>query len=110
VLEKKIKNRRRGPDAIVKAISFLSGLSWLVILGIFITFSMAKPGIKTGAAMDTSVLRYAFYLMILQALLCGFGLAVNTSRLKRRSDKLNLSLIIFGVLSILGIIFYAIFV
>ncbi|HOO71197.1 MAG TPA: hypothetical protein PK926_05495 [Spirochaetota bacterium] len=114
--EGKIRNRRKGPDILVKTINNIAILSWIVIFGIFITFSIAKPrlmGVAPGhtsslGGWDTTFIQFAFYLMIVQAFLCAFGLAINANRLKRKTDRLNKSLIIFGCLSILGIMIYII--
>ncbi len=41
--EGKVQNRRRGPDALARAIQFFSILSWLFIFLLLIFFSLAKP-------------------------------------------------------------------
>ncbi len=114
--EGKTKNRRRGPDVLVKSINTIAILSWMVIFAIFITFSIAKPrlmGVAPGhssnvGGWDSTFLQFSFYLMIVQAMLCAFGLAINANRLKRKTDTLNKSLIVFGCLSLLGIVVYAV--
>jgi hypothetical protein len=112
----KINNRRIGPDTVIKAIKGIAGFSWILVIIIFIVFSIAKPGFKvkmiggSGGGFNESILKYAFYLMIFQALLCSLGIIINTTRLKRKSDKLYISLIILGGLSILGIVAYLIYI
>ena len=109
-------NRRSGPDSVIKAIKGIVGFSWILVLIIFIVFSIAKPGVdgmRIGGRIirgaNESVLKYAFYLMIFQTLLCSLGIIINTTRLKRKTDKLYLSLIILGALSVIGIITYLIY-
>ena len=114
--EGKIKNRRRGPDILVKTINNLAVVSWIVIFGMFIMFSIAKPRVMgvapghraTTGGWNTEFLDFAFYLMVVQALLCAFGLAINANRLRRKTDTLNKSLIIFGIMSVIGILLYVI--
>jgi hypothetical protein len=119
VAEGKIKNRRRGPDILIKTINGIAIISWIVIFGIFITFSLAKPSTWRGVGLsgggmagsyNPGYLQFSFYLMVMQLLLCAMGLAINANRLRRKTDGLNKSLIFFGFVSLLGIIIYIILV
>ena len=115
----KIVNRRRGPDRLVKAISVISGLAWLIIFIVFILISYAKPkmetlfdrkyGITLSQEWDKTMLRYAIVLLGLIMIVCFSGIVINMSRHHRRTDRYNKSLIFFGVGSLLGIIIYLIF-
>ena len=112
----KIKNRRRGPDTVSKAISWISGTSWIMIFIIFIMISMAKPRMETmfdrfsnspiNQAWDASLINFAFFLMLFQLGICIFGLFLNSLRMKRKTDRYSGSLIFFTVVSFLGIIIY----
>ncbi len=109
----KIKNRRRGPDTIIKAIKFFTILSWIVIIVTLVVWAIVKTKAGSGRLLtgtSTEVLKYIFYMLILQALLCGLGLAISATRMKRKSDKLNLSLLFFEIISIIGIIMYIIYI
>jgi len=112
--EKKL-NQRKGPDFIVKTIQNISFISWFIFFIVFIVFSLAKPkvqgfdremGMITGQVWDKTILDKALYLMIFQIFLSGIGLTINTTRMKRKSDKLNKSLVLFGVFSLIGIFFF----
>ncbi len=115
-MAKKVKNRRRGPDTVVKAINWISGGSWLLIFLIFIMVSMAKPRMETmfdrfnnspvGGAWDSSLISFAFILLLFQLGLCIFGLFLNSMRMKRKSDRYNGTLIFFTLVSFIGIIVY----
>ena len=50
--------------------------------------------------------RYVFYMMIGGLFVSGFGLAVNIRRKRRRDDEIYLSLVLVGIISLAGIIFY----
>jgi hypothetical protein len=112
----KINNRRIGPDSVIKAIKGIVGFSWILVIIIFIMFSFAEPGFEvkmigsSSKGFDRSILKYAFYLMIFQALFCSLGIIINTTRLKRKSDKLYLSLILLGSISVIGIVLYLIYI
>jgi len=117
VAEKKIRNRRRGPDILIKTINGFAVISWVIIFGIFITFSLAKPSTWRGVgltggggpgAYNPGYMQFAFYLMVIQLLLCAAGLAIKANRIKRKTDSLNKSLIFFGCFSLIGIIIYII--
>ena len=110
---KKIKNRRKGPDAVIHAIKIFSGFAWFISLAIFITFTMAKPrfdGMTLGGSsvggVDKTALQIGFYLMIMQALLCAVGIFVSMSRMKRKTDRMSLSLVAFEALAIMSILGY----
>lgn len=112
------KNRRKGPDALVKAINYLAAFSWVIIFVVIIVFSLAKPriqGIKPGhsvvstGAWDSSLLEISLYLMVLQVIFAIAGLLINSNRMKRKGDQYNTSLIVSGSLAVFGLMIYAVF-
>jgi hypothetical protein len=52
---------------------------------------------------DLGLVRAAFFLMTIIILLCTTGFIINSKRHHRKDDRYNLSLIIMGCLSLLGI-------
>jgi hypothetical protein len=118
-MDKSLKKRRRGPDLLVKSIQYFATISWVLILMLFIAFSVAKPRMETffdrfassplSGSWDKTFMNYALYLMILLFIICTFGLLINSNRHKRKSDSYNLSLVVFEIMSVLGIIIYLVF-
>ncbi len=112
------KNRRKGPDVLMKSINYLAVFSWVIIFIVIIIFSLAKPriqGIKPGhsvvstGAWDSSLLEITAYLMVLQIMFSVVGLLINSNRMKRKEDQYNTSLIVSGILAIFGLLLYASF-
>ncbi len=108
----KIRNRRRGPDFVIKCINFTALVCWILIFFIFVMVSMSKPpagsymGKSLGKNWDMEVLQYGFYLMFPLMIMGVVGLIINATRHQRKTDTFNKSLIISLVLSIFGIIIY----
>jgi hypothetical protein len=111
--------RRKGPDQLLKIISYFSRTTWILILIAFIIFTYAQPrtptmferksGMMGNQTWDKTFLGYIAIALALTAIVCFTGLAVNSIRHRRRSDNYNRSLLIFGVGSVIGIIAYFIF-
>ena len=115
--EGKKKNKRRGPDFIVKCIQGSALVSWIIIFVILIVFSMAKPrfqgfgrnfAVVGGGGWDTALVGSIFYILIFQLVLCIVGLVISTTRMRRKSDRYNKSLIIMGILSVIGIAIFTV--
>ncbi len=110
----KAANRRRGPDTMTKAIGIFAGISWLLVLLVFILKTYAKPrmadmfvksyGISLKQTMDTSLQMYANIALVLVIAVCFIGIIINMSRHKRKSDRFSKSLIFFGVGSLLWLV------
>ncbi len=109
----KIKNRRRGPDFLIKCINYTAAVIWILIFVVFIIVSVAKPpaGSYMGQSAysrtwDTGLVQYAFYLMFPILIMCTVGLLVNSTRHQRKSDTYNKTLVVSFVLSLIGIILF----
>ena len=107
---KKIKNRRKGPDSIVKMITFFSVFTWLVIIAALIIYNMANP--KMGSY---STIRSTFFdagnaaivikmLLFVNIILGVWGIIANTMRNRRKTDRFHTSLIISAAVSLVGFI------
>ncbi len=109
----KIKDRRRGPDAVTRGINYTAIISWIILIVIFLMVSLSKPGmvfnpksgLNVGGTWDMKLLRYALYMVFPLFILSIIGLISNASRHKRKSDRFNKTLIINLFLS-LGCIIY----
>ena len=111
----KIKNRRRGPDFLIRCINIAAIVCWIFIFAIFIIVSLSKPpagsymGQSLGKTWDKELLNYAFYMMFPLLIICVIGLLINTTRHQRKTDTYNKSLIVSLVLSFIGIIWFLFF-
>jgi hypothetical protein len=95
-----IKNRRRGPDTMVKMITAFNMLSWLII-GIAIILYITVNPIRNsdyfnqgGGARGGIAIIGAKLLLFFNVILCIWGMVVNMMRNKRKSDRFRVSLII----------------
>ncbi|MBN1497644.1 MAG: hypothetical protein JXA07_12790 [Spirochaetes bacterium] len=106
-----IKNRRRGPDMMVKMITAFSAFSWLIIIIAFGIVQMANPSLGTYDSVRTTILRFesgiiiAKALLFLNVLLCIWGMFINMARNKRKTDRFRISLLISCLVSLGGFIF-----
>ncbi|MCU0844749.1 MAG: hypothetical protein MUC76_07470 [Spirochaetes bacterium] len=106
--DEKKKIRRHGADGVVKAINGMVIISWGVFLVAFMIVSISGSSgggqsygtVRTGGKALTG---WAIALMVVQFILCVTGLAVQSSRMKRKSDRFSMSLIVFALLSIVGL-------
>lgn len=105
---KKIKNRRKGPDSIVKMITFFSVLTWIIIIAALIIYNMANP--KMGSY---HTVRSTFFdpgnagvviklLLFVNIILGVWGIIANTMRNKRKTDRFHISLVISAAISLIG--------
>ncbi len=111
----KIMNRRRGPDTLKKAISIFAGISWLLVLLALIFNTYAKPSSDSlfgkryslmGQSSSTSLLSMLSNVtLVLVIFVCFIGFMINLTRHKRKSDRYSGSLIFFGVVSIIWLIY-----
>ena len=108
--EEKKKLRRRGADSVVRAINVMEIISWVVFLVAFMMVSISGSGggrsygaVRPGGS---SLSTWAIVLMAVQFILSLTGLVVQSSRMKRKSDRYSKSLIIFALLSIVGMVFF----
>ncbi|MBN2038588.1 MAG: hypothetical protein JW864_01005 [Spirochaetes bacterium] len=114
----KKQNRRRGPDTLVKSINVLAGVTWFLILVVFILITFAKPRVETffdrqynislGGGWDKTIISYAVILLFILVMICFIGIIININRHKRKTDKYNKSLIWFGIISLIGMIYFLI--
>jgi hypothetical protein len=105
-----MKNRRLGPDTIMNIITGISIVSWVILGAIFVMLAVGNPtssgmavarAVK-GAGQWTSNAIYG--LLVFLVILSISGVLFNMLRLKRKSDKMRLTPIFSGILSIAGLI------
>lgn len=121
-MEEKIVDRRTHPDTLVKingsiAVFFrgfiiaVSIFSWILIASIFIFSQVAKFSkehfdMQVPVDMWKYLFRYVLFIMVLLFVMCVIGLVLEFFRHHRKTDKYDKVFIVFGILSIIGIIAY----
>ena len=110
-----MKEKRIGPDTVMNMISGISVVSWITLGVIFLiiavanptssALSVSRPGLKGAGQWTTTVI---YVLLIFLLLLSVSGVLFNVTRLKRKSDKLRISIIISGVFSVIGLVIMSI--
>ena len=108
--------RRRGPDVVVKAVWWIVGISWALIITAIVFIDQAKPDSETffDRLLEVSVrkyweedlVQYAFYVLLLNLSVCIFGFVLNALRQKRKTDKISKSIIVLAVVTLSGILWY----
>jgi len=106
-----MKNRRLGPDTIMNLISGISIVSWVILGVIFIMLALKNPtssgmaaargGLKGGGQWTGDAI---YALLIFLVILSVSGILFNTLRMKRKSDKLRLTPVFSGILSIVALV------
>lgn len=106
-----MKEKRMGPDTVMNIISVISVVSWVILGVIFIVLAIgnptssgmaaSRPGLK-GAGNWTITIIYG--LLVFLVFLSVSGILFNAIRLKRKSDKMRLTPVFSGILSIIGLI------
>jgi formate hydrogenlyase subunit 3/multisubunit Na+/H+ antiporter MnhD subunit len=107
-------DRRQGQDPLVKALTFTVVFSFSLIFLIFILLLMPKTSdqimffrkynLNPDRPWEESFLNYAFVLLIIQLFISSTGVVLNIIRGKRRNDKFHYSLMVFIIISLIGII------
>lgn len=109
-------DRRRGPDFWVRILAWLGGISWLLMFAAMFIIDRAKPesekilsrvsGAEVSTTWDQTLLGYLFYLVIFGVCISTVGIMINSKRYRRDEDRFRLTLIVLGMLSIIGIAIY----
>jgi len=115
-LKRTFVERRKGPDAVVKAVWWIVGASWLLIIAAITVTDQAKPGsesffdrlfkVTVRDYWDEQLLRNAFFVLLINLAVCIIGFVLNLLRHKRKTDKISKSIIVLGVVTLAGIVWY----
>lgn len=95
----------------VKMITAFSVFSWIIIIVAFAIFQMANPSAGSYNSVRNSLLKFengiiiAKVLLFLNVLVCIWGMFINMTRNKRKTDRFRISLIVSCVVSLAGFIF-----
>jgi len=115
-MKKVFTERRRGPDVVVKAVWWIAGISWALIITAIMFTGQAKPKsvsffdrlleVSVRNYWDEDLLRYAFYILLLNLAACIIGFILNLLRQKRKTDRISKSIIVLSVITLSGILWY----
>jgi len=115
-MAKKGMNERTRSDFVVKLKNVSAVLSWFLGFGIFVLLGFARPPVRGffdrqyditfQQSWNMMLVQYAYFLMYPLVLICIIGLIANASRHKRKYDTYSASLIVLGLLGILGIVYF----
>jgi len=115
---KKVVDRRRGPDILVKWVRWTGLFAWIIVIIIYVLITSAKPDVENFVdkflnvqlrkTWDITLMHYAFGLMVALFILCLCTLFINAKRQRRKEDKYSFSIILLGVSSVIGIVYYLI--
>ncbi len=108
--------RRKGPDLWVKLLGWLAIVGWFLMFMVLFIIDRAKPeyenmftkaaNIKVRTSWNQELINYLFYLMIFGLCMSIIGLVINSRRHHRAKDRFRYTLIILGIISLLGIIMH----
>lgn len=112
----KKENRRKSPDIIIKALSWLAAVGWICLFIALLIIDKAKPDsityfnryykIQPKLYWNPELTRYIFFLMLTGTVISITGLVLNKLRHRRKNDSYSASLIIISLISISGILLY----
>ena len=110
-----IHNRRRGPDAIAKMVTFTSVASWLLIILAFVIYQLTHPMGSSYNSIRQTMIDFSAgviiskVLLMLNVLFCIWGMVMNLMRNKRKTDRFHISLVVSAAISLGGFILMMMF-
>ena len=108
------KDRRKGPDVLIKTLRWLGIFGWFVMIVVLYILDMAKPeeenmftktaNISVRTIWEPKLMGYLFCLLIFALCISVIGIVINSRRHHRKDDGFKYILIILGAISTFGII------
>lgn len=108
--------KRKGPDAFVKWIKVARFISWLLLGVCLFLIDQAKPrttyffdrlfDLKVYSFWDLRLVSFAYVIAAILFVVSLGSIVLNLMRLKRKSDKLSISLIISLIASTIYMLIY----
>ena len=118
--EQLIKNRRKQADWVVNAAAALSVIAWVVAFFVVLVLDIASdrpamPGLQTWLGggpvhpvWNATLLPVGLVLLVVSFLCSVAAFMFNMMRMRRKTDKYRKSVIIMGLITLAGIVFYVI--
>ncbi len=109
---KKTADRRHKKDWVCVAIEICAALAWVLIIGDLLLIASARPegenffsrvlDYTASHGWEEGPLRFSMWMMFGTFALCVVGLIFNSRRMRRKADRISPSLVVLGILSLVG--------
>jgi len=108
--------RRKGPDLLVRSLTWINAVAALTLIAAFCLTAMAKPEIETffdrfyninlyrRPNWDMNLMRYMVALFSASSLTGISGLIINHRRRRRKQDYVRSTLVICLLISLIGLV------
>ncbi|MDD2237475.1 MAG: hypothetical protein PHP44_14340 [Kiritimatiellae bacterium] len=97
--------RKRAPDTLAQALSFLSGFCWLLLFFCVLLLDQAQPKLLSAETeWNEQLLSALYYLMLIVFGFSLTGIMMNRKRHRRKGDFYRISLVLSLVISLIGLI------
>lgn len=110
---------RKGPDIILRIIDIGSVILWGFLIVNFAVILLAKPvgetffdrllNISVRSYWDAAILQVALFLSLVQLVLSIISLYLNSKRLKRKNDRIRISIVVSVFASLAICLFLTLF-
>lgn len=110
------RERRKKTDWVTYMATILSLISWITAFCVLVVLDKAQPesehmftryfGISVRNYWETSLLPLAFALLLASLCTCVIAFIFNMLRKRRKTDKYKKSIIVIGIITIIGIILF----
>ena len=122
--EQSFRNRRKQADWVVNAAAVLSVLAWVVAFAVVLVLDIASDNVQmeglqawlaggsgaaggSGGGWNIVLLRQIGLILLVVSFLCSVAAFIfNMMRMRRKTDKYRKSVIIMGLITLTGIVFY----
>ena len=124
--EQSFRNRRKQADWVVNTAAVLSVLAWVVAFSVVLVLDIASENVQmeglqawlasgaatgggSGSGWNIVLLRQIGLILLVVSFLCSVAAFIfNMMRMRRKTDKYRKSVIIMGLITLVGIVFYVI--
>lgn len=109
-------DRRKGPDLLIKLLTWSGALSGASLVAALFVTALAKPQVETffdrfyhlklRRSWDMDLMHYIFLLLLLCLFSSAGGLIINSRRKRRKDDYVRASLVVMLLISLFGLFLY----
>jgi hypothetical protein len=106
-----MKNQRRGPDFVIKVIGWISTLSWIILITVFMILMVLNPSLRgvtltyiPARQISSGWMAFLYFMFVLLIIINISGIVFNMLRMKRKTDRMKKTFFISIFASIIGII------
>lgn len=111
--------RRRGKDWVLKWLDWSVVLTWILTFLIMVNFLLAMPekpniidhyyGYPVRLDWDMTMIQRNIYLLLALFVVSSFSIVLNATRMKREEDQYRYTLVVMGILSLILLVIYILF-